>query len=156
MRERRLAALSAGRKQLFTLPPWAAAMGRWDLKIRHLLKYLATAIPLACLSTSAFSEQPQQQPTPRSRDTRGNEERAAHFICLSQTTAAYSNYEGPQAAREAGEAAYLMSCVIHVMPEDWRSAELYRKKAENFAEMARQSDPQMDKCLLEVCSTEPK
>jgi hypothetical protein len=111
---------------------------------------------LACLCTPAFSQQPQQQPTPRSRDTRGNEERSAHFICLSQTTAAYADYQGPQAAREAGQAAHLMSCVVHAMPEDWRSAALYRKKAQNFAETARQSDPQMDKCLLEECSPPPK
>ena len=49
-----------------------------------------------------------------------------------------------------------MSCVIHAMPEDWHSASLYRKKAQNFAEMARQSDPQMDKCLLEACSPPSK
>ena len=156
MREHRLAALPAGRKQGFTLPPWGSGDGRVDLGIRHILKCLATAILLACLCTPAFSQQPQQQPTPRSRDTRGNEERAAHFVCLSQTTAAYAHYEGPQAAREAGQSAHLMSCVIHAMPEDWRSAALYRKKAQHFAEMARQSDPQIDKCLLEVCSTEPK
>jgi hypothetical protein len=111
---------------------------------------------LAGLCTPAFSQQQQQQPTPRSRDTRGNEEHAAHFLCLSRTAAAYADYQGPQAAREAGQAAYLMSCVIHAMPEDWHSASLYRKKAQNFAEMARQSDPQMDKCLLEACSPPSK
>lgn len=126
-----------------------------DLGTRQILKHLATAIVLACVCTPAAA-QPQQQPTPRSRDTRGNEERAAHFVCLSQTTAAYANYHGPQAAREAGEAAYLMSCVVDAMPEDWRSAALYRKKAQNFAETARQSDPQMDKCLLAVCPIQPK
>ena len=120
-------------------------------------KYVATAILLVCATGSASAQQQQQQqPTPRARDTRGNEERSAHFLCLSQTTAAYSRYEGPQAAREAGESAYLMSCVVHSMPEDWRSASLYRKKAQNFAETARQSDPQMDKCLLEACRTPEK
>jgi hypothetical protein len=116
-----------------------------------MLKYLAIAILLACVCTPAAAQQ-QQQPTPRSRDTRGNEERSAHFLCLSQAKVAYERYQGPQAAREAGESAYLMSCVINSMPEDWRSASLYRKKAQAFAETARQSDPQMDKCLLEACS----
>ena len=121
--------------------------------IRHILKYLATAIVLACVCAPAAAQ--QVQPTPRSRDTRGNDEHSAHFRCLTQAKVAYDHYQGPQTAREAGESAYLMSCVVHAMPEDWRSASLYRKKAETFAETARQSDPQMDKCLLEACAAEP-
>ena len=117
-------------------------------------KYLATAILLFCACGPASAH--QQQPTPRARDTSGNDEHSAHFRCLTQAKVAYDHYAGPQTAREAGESAYLMSCVVNSMPEDWRSASLYRKKAQNFAEAARQSDPQMDKCLLEACSMPPK
>jgi hypothetical protein len=119
-------------------------------------KHLATAILLVCACGPTSAQQQQQQPTPRARDTRGNDEHSAHFRCLTQAKVAYDRYEGPQAAREAGESAYLMSCVVHSMPEDWRSASLYRKKAQNFAEAARQSDPQMDKCLLEACAIPEK
>jgi hypothetical protein len=119
-----------------------------------MLKYLAAAILLVSVCAPASAQ--QQQPTPRSRDTRGNDERSAHFLCLSQAKVAYDHYQGPQAAREAGESSFLMSCVIHSMPEDWRSASLYRKKAQAFAETAQQSDPQIDKCLLEACSPQPK
>ncbi|MBS0546340.1 MAG: hypothetical protein JSR24_01245 [Proteobacteria bacterium] len=75
----------------------------------------------------------------------------AHLRCLSQTTAAYAHYQGPQSAREAGEAAYLMSCVADMMPTDWLSAPDYRRQAQTFAETARQSDPRIDSCLLTGC-----
>lgn len=118
-----------------------------------MLKHLATAILLTCVCGSASAQ--QQQPTPRSRDTRGNDERAIQFACLSKATAAYAHYEGPEAAREAGQAAYLRSCILAGMPETWSAAHAYRAQAEKFAATARQSDPQMDKCLLEACATEP-
>lgn len=151
-----MAAAAERRTQKFHLTATGtAALWRVELGTRQILKSVATAILLACVCTSALAQRQQQQPTPRSRDTHGNEERVAHFRCLSQTTAAYATYEGPQAAREAGQAAYLMSCVLNTMPPDWVSASDYRAQAQKFAEAARQSDPTMDACLLTACATEP-
>ena len=95
----------------------------------------------------------QSQPTPRSRDTRGNEERTAQFRCLSEAKEAYSNYAGPQSAREPGQSAYFMSCLVKAMPEDWSGASQYRKRAQASAEVAQRSDPQIDACLLTACGT---
>jgi hypothetical protein len=120
-----------------------------------MLKFLATAILLACVCGPASAQQ-QQQPTPRSRDTRGNDERAAQFACLSKATGAYAHYVGPETAREAGQAAYLRSCILAAMPETWSAAHSYRTQAEKFAATARQSDPQIDECLLTACATAPK
>jgi hypothetical protein len=116
-----------------------------------MLKHLATAILLVSICAPASAQ--QQQPTPRSRDTRGSDERAIQFGCLSKATAAYKHYEGPEAAREAGQAAYLRSCILAGMPETWSAAHSYRAQAEKFAATARQSDPRMDECLLTACST---
>ena len=120
-----------------------------------MLKFLAITLLLACVCGSASAQQ-QQQPTPRSRDTRGNDERAAQFACLSKATGAYAHYAGPETAREAGQAAYLRSCILAAMPETWSAAHSYRAQAEKFAATARQSDPQIDKCLLEACSPPSK
>lgn len=119
------------------------------------LRHAVLAVFLACACTPAVAQQ-QQQPTPRSRDTRGNETRVAHLRCLSQTTAAYAHYEGPQSAREAGEAAYLLSCVADMMPIDWLNAPDYRRQAQTFAETARRSDPRIDTCLLTGCAPQQR
>jgi hypothetical protein len=97
----------------------------------------------------AFSQ--QQQPT-RSRDTRGNDERGAQFRCLNEAKVAYTNYAGPEAAREAGQSAFMMSCVVATMPDDWSAAPRYRKRAQTFADTAQESDPKIDKCLLTACA----
>ncbi len=109
--------------------------------------WLSTAL-VACVCTSAFSQ--QQQPT-RSRDTRGNDERSAQFRCLNDAKVAYASYAGPEAAREAGQSAFMMSCVVAAMPDDWSAASRYRKRAQSFAETAQESDPKIDKCLLTAC-----
>ncbi len=97
----------------------------------------------------------QTQPTPRSRDTRGNDERVAQFRCLSEAKVAYANYNGPQSAREPGQSAYFMSCLVKAMPEDWSGASQYRKRAQASAEVAQRSDPDIDTCLLTACGTSP-
>lgn len=98
---------------------------------------------------SAFAQ--QQPQTPRSRDTKGNDERVAQFRCLSEAKAAYSTYSGPQAARKSGQSAYFMSCLVKAMPEDWSGAPQYRKRAQASADTALRSDPQIDACLLSAC-----
>jgi hypothetical protein len=110
---------------------------------------LAGAAVVACICTSAFAQ--QQQPT-RSRDTRGNDERGAQFRCLNEAKAAYAGYAGPEAAREAGQSAFLMSCVVATMPEDWSAGPRYRKRAQTFADAAQEADPKIDKCLLTACT----
>ena len=97
----------------------------------------------------------QTQPTPRSRDTRGNDERVAQFRCLSEAKVAYANYNGPQSAREPGQSAYFMSCLVKAMPEDWSGASQYRKRAQASAEVAQRSDPDMDACLLTAACATP-
>jgi hypothetical protein len=104
---------------------------------------------LAAVSLSAFAQ--QQQPT-RSRDTKGNDERVAQFRCLSEAKTAYASYAGPQAARESGQSAYFMSCLVKAMPEDWSGAPQYRKRALASAETAQKSDPKIDDCLLTACT----
>jgi len=121
------------------------------LALQKLLKGLATALFLAAISLPAVAQ--QSQPTPRSRDTRGNDERVAQFRCLSEAKVAYANYAGPQAAREPGQSAYFMSCLVKAMPEDWSGASQYRKRAQASAEVAERSDPQIDACLLTACAT---
>jgi hypothetical protein len=121
------------------------------LALQKLLKGLATALFLAAISLPAVAQ--QSQPTPRSRDTRGNDERVAQFRCLSEAKVAYANYAGPQAAREPGQSAYFMSCLVKAMPEDWSGASQYRKRAQASAEVAQRSDPQIDACLLTACAT---
>jgi hypothetical protein len=111
------------------------------------------AILIAGTCLSAFAQ--AQQQTPRSRDTKGNDERVAQFRCLSDAKAAYSSYAGPETAREAGQSAYFMSCLVKAMPEDWSGASQYRKRAQASAETALHSDPQIDACLLTACSTPP-
>jgi hypothetical protein len=104
---------------------------------------------LAAGSLSAFAQ--QQQPT-RSRDTKGNDERTAQFRCLSEAKTAYASYAGPQAARESGQSAYFMSCLVKAMPEDWSGAPQYHKRALASAATAQQSDPNIDTCLLTACT----
>ena len=91
----------------------------------------------------------------RLRDTRGNDERVAQFRCLSEAKVAYSNYAGPQSAREPGQSAYFMSCLVKAMPEDWSGASQYRKRAQASAEVAQRSDPDMDACLLTAACATP-
>ena len=121
------------------------------MALQKLLKGLATALFLAAISLPAVAQ--QSQPTPRSRDTRGNDERVAQFRCLSEAKVAYANYAGPQAAREPGQSAYFMSCLVKAMPEDWSGASQYRKRAQASAEVAQRSDPNIDACLLTACAT---
>ncbi len=121
------------------------------MALPKLLKGLAAALFLAAVSLPAVAQ--QSQPTPRSRDTRGNDERVAQFRCLSEAKVAYANYAGPQAAREPGQSAYFMSCLVKAMPEDWSGASQYRKRAQASAEVAQHSDPTIDACLLTACST---
>ena len=120
------------------------------LALPKLFKGLATALLLAAVSMPAVAQ--QSQPTPRSRDTRGNDERVAQFRCLSEAKEAYSSYAGPQSAREPGQSAYFMSCLVKAMPEDWSGASQYRKRAQASAEVAQRSDPQIDACLLTACA----
>ena len=120
------------------------------MALSKILSGLTAAFFLASVSIPAVAQ--QTQPTPRSRDTRGNDERVAQFRCLSEAKAAYSNYAGPQAAREPGQSAYFMSCLVKAMPEDWSGASQYRKRAQASAEMAQHSDPQIDACLLTACA----
>ena len=119
--------------------------------IRHYLIRCATVLVLASAGASALAQ--AQQPNPRSRDTKGNDERVAQFRCLSEAKAAYSGYAGPQTARESGQSAYFMSCLVKAMPEDWSGAPQYRKRAQASADTALQSDPKIDACLLTACST---
>jgi hypothetical protein len=119
---------------------------------RHIFMLVTTAIAVACAAAPAVGQ--QQQPT-RSRDTRGNDERGAQFRCLNEAKVAYAGYAGPQAAREAGESAFMMSCVINAMPDDWSAAARYRKRAQTYAETAQASDPKIDPCLLTACTTVP-
>ena len=105
---------------------------------------------MASVALPAFAQ--QSQPTPRSRDTRGNDERVAQFRCLSEAKTAYATYLGPQAAREPGQSAYFMSCLVKSMPEDWSGASQYRKRAQASAEVAQRSDPNIDPCLLTACA----
>ena len=126
------------------------------MALPKLFKGLATALFLASVSLPAVAQQSQptqSQPTPRSRDTRGNDERVAQFRCLSEAKVAYANYAGPQAAREPGQSAYFMSCLVKAMPEDWSGASQYRKRALASAEVAQRSDPEIDACLLTACAT---
>ncbi len=111
----------------------------------------ATVLVLASAGASALAQ--AQQPNPRSRDTKVNDERVAQFRCLSEAKAAYSGYAGPQTARESGQSAYFMSCLVKAMPEDWSGAPQYRKRAQASADTALKSDPQIDACLLTACST---
>ena len=120
------------------------------LAFSKILKGLAAAFFLASTAMPAVAQ--QTQPTPRSRDTRGNDERVAQFRCLSEAKAAYSAYAGPEVARENGQSAYFMSCLVKAMPEDWSGATQYRKRAHASAEMAQHSDPQIDDCLLTACA----
>jgi len=117
---------------------------------RTILKSAVAFAVAACFCTTAVAQ--AQQPNPRSRDTKGNDERAAQFRCLSEAKAAYANYSGPQSAREPGQSAYFMSCLVKAMPEDWSGASQYRKRAEASAEVAQRSDPQIDPCLLTACT----
>ena len=112
---------------------------------------MAAALFLAAIAVPAVAQ--QSQPTPRSRDTRGNDERVAQFRCLSEAKVAYANYTGPQAAREPGQSAYFMSCLVKAMPEDWSGASQYKKRAQASAEVAQRSDPEIDACLLTACAT---
>ena len=116
---------------------------------REVFQLVAAAVLLACGGMSAFAQ--QQPQTPRSRDTKGNDERVAQFRCLSEAKAAYSTYSGPQAARKSGQSAYFMSCLVKAMPEDWSGAPQYRKRAQASADTALRSDPQIDACLLSAC-----
>ena len=115
---------------------------------REVFQLVAAAVLLACTGMSAFAQ--QQQQTPRSRDTKGNDERVAQFRCLSEAKAAYTAYSGPQAARESGQSAYFMSCLVKAMPEDWSGAP-HTQAAQASADGAR-SDPQIDACLLSACA----
>ena len=121
------------------------------MALPKLFKGLAAALFLAAISLPAVAQ--QSQPTPRSRDTRGNDERVAQFRCLSEAKVDYANYAGPQAAREPGQSAYFMSCLVKAMPEDWSGASQYRKRAQASAEVAQRSDPNIDTCLLTACGT---
>ena len=121
------------------------------LALSKILKGLAAGFFLASVAMPAVAQ--QTQPTPRSRDTRGNDERVAQFRCLSEAKVAYSSYAGPQAAREPGQSAYFMSCLVKAMPEDWSGASQYRKRAQASAEVAQRSDPEIDACLLTACAT---
>ena len=121
------------------------------LAFSKILKGLAAAFFLVSVAMPAVAQ--QTQPTPRSRDTRGNDERVAQFRCLSEAKVAYSSYAGPQAAREPGQSAYFMSCLVKAMPEDWSGASQYRKRAQASAEVAQRSDPEIDACLLTACAT---
>lgn len=120
------------------------------LALSKLLKGTIAALLSVALSVPALAQQ-TQQPTPRSRDTRGNDERVAQFRCLSEAKAAYASYAGPQAAREPGQSAYFMSCLVKSMPEDWSGASQYKKRAQASAEVAQRSDPTIDPCLLTAC-----
>jgi hypothetical protein len=120
------------------------------LALPKLFKGLATALLVASVSMPAVAQ--QTQPTPRSRDTRGNDERTAQFRCLSEAKVAYASYAGPQAAREPGQSAYFMSCLVKAMPEDWSGASQYRKRALASAEVAQRTDPEIDACLLTACA----
>ena len=120
------------------------------MALSKILSGLTAAFFLASVSIPAVAQ--QTQPTPRSRDTRGNDERVAQFRCLSEAKTAYANYAGPQSAREPGQSAYFMSCLVKAMPEDWSGASQYRKRAQASAEMAQHSDPQIDACLLTACA----
>jgi hypothetical protein len=122
------------------------------LKAHQVLSVCASAFVAAGIAMPVVA---QQQPTPRSRDTKGNDERVAQFRCLSEAKVAYSNYAGPQSARESGQSAYFMYCLVKAMPEDWTAAAQYRKRAQVSAEMAQRSDPEIDACLLTACSTTP-
>jgi hypothetical protein len=111
---------------------------------------MAAALFVAGVVMPAWAQ--QTQPTPRSRDTRGNDERVAQFRCLSEAKAAYASYAGPQSAREPGQSAYFMSCLVKAMPEDWSGASQYKKRAQASAEVAQHSDPNIDACLLTACT----
>jgi hypothetical protein len=136
------------------------AAGQILIRLAAFLFVSACSLPASAQGFPA-SDGPQlpapEAPAPhdsRSRDVHAAAVQKAQLHCLSLATKVFESYSGPPAAAQYGSGAFLMSCVVKQMPDDWPDSDALRKHATDLADAARRADPEIDPCLLWACASE--